>query len=184
MTVNRACLTTLILLIPFLAAGQVYQTESGYAEFTGDTPMFSFEGSSDSLSGSVNVTDSTVQFKLPVKTLDTGNNKRDRDMMRTLEAGKYPEATFEGKITSSFNRDKLDEQEVTVKGTFTIHGVSQSLKILGTMQFEGDQLKITASWEQKLTDYNMEPPSVLFYSMDDQIAVRVEASLYPATTSS
>ncbi len=119
----------LLLLLPCFAAGQTYQTDSGHAEFTGHTPLFSFKGSSDSLSGSVDIADSTVQFTLPVKTLDTGNNKRDRDMMNVLEANKFPNATFEGKITSSFNPDKLSKQEVTVKGTFTIHGVSQSLEI-------------------------------------------------------
>lgn len=176
--------TLLLSVLPLYGNAQTYQTDSGHAEFTGHTPLFSFEGASDNLRGIVNLADSTVNFQLSVKTLDTGNDKRDRDMMNVLETDKYPNATFEGEITSSVNPEKSGEQEVTVKGTFTVHGTSQTLEIPGTMQFEGKKLNVAASWELKLTNYNMEPPRVLFYSMNDQIEIRIEASLEPITTSS
>ncbi len=103
MILKRVCFPVVFLLIPFLVSGQIYQTDSGNAEFTGHTPLFSFEGSTDSLQGTVNVSDSSVEFKLPLKTLDTGDDKRDQDMREKLEVGKYPYATFKGEITSSLN---------------------------------------------------------------------------------
>lgn len=171
--------TLLLSVLPLYGNAQTYQTGSGHAEFTSHTPMFSFEGSSDSLNGTVNLSDSTVNFQLSVKTLDTGNGKRNRDMLKTLEAEKYPFAKFKGKIISSFNPDTSVKQEVKVKGEFTVHGTTQILTIPGTMQFEGNQLTISAKWSQNLTDYNIDPPSILFYSVKDRQNVRVEATLQP-----
>lgn len=177
------CFVVLLLGFSMVVHGQVYQTEEGHAEFTGHTPLFSFQGSSNSLSGGVNLADSTVNFELPMITLDTGNNKRNRDMMKLINVEKYPLVKFEGKIITPFRRDTLVVQKVKIKGTFTVHGVSQILTITGTMHFTGDGLKITAEWSQKLTTYDIDPPNVLFYSMKDEQDIQVKAILQPAEAS-
>jgi polyisoprenoid-binding protein YceI len=177
------CLVVLLLGFSMVTQGQMYQTEEGYAEFIGYTPLFSFKGSSNSLRGSVNLADSTVNFELPIITLDTGNNKRNRDMMKLINVEKYPLAKFEGKIITPFRRDTPVVQEVKIKGIFTVHGVSQVLTIPGTMHFTGNGLEITAEWSQKLTTYDIDPPSVLFYSMKDEQDIQVKAILQPAEAS-
>jgi|AntRauTorckE6833_2_1112554.scaffolds.fasta_scaffold01119_10 polyisoprenoid-binding protein YceI len=167
----------LSLFVSLPATAQIYETQAGQAEFTGSTPLFSFEGTSDSLNGSVNLADSTINFQLPVKSIDTGNGKRNRDMLEVLEAEKYPLATFKGKIISDFNPDTSISQDVTVKGDFAVHGVSRTLEIPGTLQIDKQGLRVEASWSQKLTAYDIKPPSVLFYKMKDEHEVRLNAFL-------
>jgi hypothetical protein len=40
-----------------------------------------------------------------------------------------------------------------------------------------DSLKIRASWPLDITDYQIDPPNVLFYSMKERVEVRIEAVL-------
>jgi polyisoprenoid-binding protein YceI len=167
----------LLFVFPHQGEAQTYQTRNGHAEFTGYTPLFSFDGSSDSLSGSVILSDSAVSFQLPIKSIDTGNNKRNRDMIKTLKAETYQYARFEGKIITPFRSDTSGVQKVKVKGTFKVHGTARELTISGTMQFTENSLNITAEWSQKLTAYDIDPPSVLFYSMKDRQDIRIKAAL-------
>jgi polyisoprenoid-binding protein YceI len=175
--VKKILILICFALSPGLLYAQVYQVQSGHAEFTGYTPLFSFEGSSDSLHGTVNLADSTVSFQLPVKSIDTGNSKRDRDMRRTLESEEYPYISFSGNIIDQKLSETVRTDSATVQGSFAAHGVSRQVTIRGLLKTMRDSLKIRASWPLDITDYQIDPPNVLFYSMKERVEVRIEAVL-------
>ena len=174
---------SVILLASLLSASsalsQAFKTESGTAEFTSSVPLHSFTGTSHHLVGKISLPDSTVDFYLDLNTLDTGNNKRDKDMYETLESEKYPFAEFYGKLVTPFNPDTAAVQKVKVRGTFSIHGASREMVIEGTLQQTGNGLKVTASWTLDLSNYNIKPPGILFYRVDEEVDIAINATLKP-----
>jgi polyisoprenoid-binding protein YceI len=125
------------------------------------------------------VSDSTVDFYLDLGTLDTGNNKRDKDMRETLETGQYPFAEFFGKFVSAFDASSRESQLVTVQGEFKIHDVSKNITMEGILQRTGEGLNVEAEWVLDLTDYDIEPPGILFYRVDEEIEIKINALLKP-----
>lgn len=159
--------------------GQTYMTKSGHAEFDSSVPLHSFTGESDHLVGRINLDDSTVDFYLDVNTLETGISKRDKDMLETLNAEEYPFAEFFGKLQSPFDPSKNGTQEVTVQGEFTVHGNTRDIKINGTIEKTPKGLQVKAAWTLNITDYNIEPPGILFYRVSEEIDIRIDALLKP-----
>lgn len=156
---------------------QIYETESGYAEFKAKAPLNSYTGKSNELEGKINLEQSTVSFQLSVKSIKTGIKKRDRDMYELLEVEQYPLVKFEGKLTSDFNEDSDAKQEMAAIGDFTLHGVTKNIEVEGALQKTSKGLKVEASWPVMITDYNIERPSILFYKVRDKHVLSVEAVL-------
>ena len=175
-------LPVLFLLFAGSAYSQAFRTETGHAEFESSVPLHSFTGTSDHLVGKISLQDSTVDFYLDLTTLDTGNDKRDKDLRETLETDKYPFAEFYGKLTSEFNPDTGTEQKVTVEGEFTIHNVTREVSITGTLQKKQGGMLVKAGWTLNMTDYNIKPPGILFYRVEENIDIQIEALLKPITS--
>lgn len=165
--------------LPVISSAQVYKTEAGHAEFHSEVPLHSFTGTSDHLVGLINLADSTVDFYIDLNTLDTGINKRDADMKETLETEKFPFAEFYGKLVSGFDSTSNASQNVTVQGEFSIHGVTRQVQIEGKLEKTDRGLKVNASWILDIEQYDIEPPGILFYRVEKEQDVEIEALLTP-----
>lgn len=177
MTRRFSLLLLLLSLLPGFLMAQQYKTETGHVEFDSEVPLHSFTGVSDNLVGLIDLGDSTVDFYVDLTTFDTGINKRDKDMRETLETDQYPFAEFFGKLVSDFDIEDNSPQPATVRGDFTIHGVTREVEIDGTLQKASDGLELQASWTINIEDYNIEPPGILFYRVDENQDVEIEATL-------
>ena len=169
----------LLLFLTGLSFAQSFKTEEGKATFYSRVPLHNFEGNSENLVGLINLDEKTVDFYIDLETLDTGNGKRDKDMKLTLETKKYPFAEFFGKLISDFDHESSEVQDVTVAGTFKIHGVEKEIEVDGTLQMKDEGLYVTAGWILSLLDYNIEPPKILFIKVDKDQEIEIEALLKP-----
>ena len=167
----------MMLVLPISVLGQSFMTKSGHAKFNSSVPLHSFSGISDHLVGKITLPDSTIDFYVDVNTLETGINKRDRDMLSTLEAEQFPFAEFYGKLVSDFDPTHHNPQKVVAKGEFTIHGVSKQITVDGTLQKTAEGLKVQASWTINMKDYKIKPPGILFYRVNEQIKISIKALL-------
>ena len=164
----------------FFLNAQVYTTDTGFAKVEGTTSTSSYTGKSRQLHGTINVSDSTVKFYLPLKTLKTGNGMRDRHMRNTLEADKYPKAIFSGRIVNKLPSNG-NSKKVRVKGEFTIHGITRQIVINGKVSRQREQLIVEASFPVKITEYEMERPGFLFMTVNDKHEITVRATLRSKT---
>lgn len=157
----------------------IFYTDSGHAEFTSSVPLHTFTGESDYLTGMIDFEENVVDFYLDLSTLKTGNGRRDRDMYRTLNVEEYPFAEFTGSLESSFDENSTASQEVTVRGEFSVHGVTREKTVEGTLQRRDDGIVLEAEWVHSLSEHEIEPPGILFYRVRDEMDVRIEATLRP-----
>lgn len=163
----------------FVVSGfsQSFYTEAGTAIFYSKVPLHSFSGTSNTLTGLINLADSTVDFYVDLETLDTGNGKRDKDMKLTLDTKNYPYGEFFGKLSSAFDPNNPVDQEVTVEGTFKIHGKEKEVTVMGTLRPDGKTLHLKASWILNLDDYEIVPPKLLFIKVDQAQEIEINAAL-------
>ncbi|MAO64782.1 MAG: hypothetical protein CL666_07255 [Balneola sp.] len=158
---------------------QAFYTETGTAIFHSEVPMHTFSGKSEYLTGKIDLNTKIVDFYLDLTTLETGISKRDRDMRETLETEKFPFAEFYGEMITPFDPDTSVAQEITVQGTFKIHGVEKDTTYTGTLEMQPDGLMLTANWVLRLEDYNIVPPSLLFFKVDQEQKIEIKALLKP-----
>lgn len=185
-TVGLSVLSVLVgLILPVQPAEgqQVFKTESGTVTFTSEVPTHTFSGTSNKVVGRISLADSTVDFYVDIHTLDTGIDRRDRDMLETLHAEENPFAEFFGTFASDVPKTRGVSDSVTVAGTFTVNGVSQDVQIDGVLERTAEGLRVSAEWTIRLEDYNIEPPGILFYRVDQQQDVSLRALLTPVSGS-
>lgn len=163
---------------PVQASAQVFKDKHAHAQVVSQSTLESFTGTSDYLVGEVNLADSTVDFYLDLSTLATGVELRDEHMQEEfLETGKYPFAQFSGKLQTPFDPASTDTQEVRVKGTFKIHGVSRQIEVKGQMARHGRHLFVHAAWQLQLPDYDIQIPRVLFMKVSKTQQLSVTANM-------
>lgn len=163
---------------PAAATAQSWSADDGYVAFVSRAPLLEFKGTSRHLNGRINPDNGEVDFYVDLATLDTGNRRRDRDMRQVyLETEKYPFAEFFGILTSDFDPAVPGEQEVEVQGEFTMREISRPLSLSGTMERTPDGIRVRASWEILLGDYNIDRPRVVFYELSDVQRVSIDVTL-------
>jgi polyisoprenoid-binding protein YceI len=180
----------LVLLLAFALApfttgqAQVYSTDSGYAEFAARAPLNSYTGRSNQLKGTFDLAAGTLEFRLPMQSLDTGNDTRDRHMYDLMQVEDYPYARFEGRfVAADLDLESGTEQQVAVTGEFTLRGTTRTLEITGNLRQSGDQLTVEADWPVLLSDYNIERPTLLLiYTVKDKHELHIEATLAPTAS--
>jgi len=178
--VNLLFILTLCFFVVENSNAQAFASDDGYVEFVSSAPMLEFRGKSNQLAGLVDLEKNLVDFYVDLNTLDTGINLRNNHMRDSyLETDKYPFAEFTGKMVSDYSKLPRDAQEVTVAGTFKIHGVEREMEIEGTLTPDGDGLTLGASWIVKLEDHNIDRPRVVFYELADEQIVNISIKLNP-----
>lgn len=155
----------------------LFYTDSGAASFISSVPLHTFTGHSDHLTGMINLKENVVDFYLDLSTLETGLRRRDRDMRSTLEVEQYPFAEFTGQLQGRFDPNRSESQPVTTVGEFTIHGVTQSVEIQGTLTPTVDGIRLQAEWTLRLEEYKIEPPGLLFYRVQQEQEIEIRATL-------
>jgi len=96
-----------------------------------------------------------------------------------MESGKYPNATFSGKISNikdiNFTRD--GSYTATVDGNLTIHGITKKIVEKGTIEVKGGKIISKAMFNIKPKDYNISIPGAVVAKIAESIQVNVDATL-------
>jgi polyisoprenoid-binding protein YceI len=146
------------------ASGQVSgsvpngRVASGSLSFDGHATAGDFVGSTTTVSGQLTSAPDIARVRgwveAPVKTLKTGNGKRDKDLNKSMESDKYPTLRFDlARITPTAGAG--DSLGVILHGTLTIHGVTRNIDAPGTVQFQGPTARVRTDFPLNLKDYKI-----------------------------
>lgn len=160
------------------AEAQSYMSEEGYVEFVSRAPLSEFKGKSNQLTGLVDLDENLIDFYVDLTTIDTGIEKRNRDMRNSyLDTDQFPFAEFTGSLLTPFDPEKQVKQEVRTEGIFTIHGVEKKMVIEGTLEPRETGVNLEASWSVLLEDHDIDRPGILFYELADEQKVNISIHL-------
>ena len=112
----------------------------------------------------------------PVKSFDSGDSNRDLHMLQVTRGGQFPLITV---------RTRLPE---SAAGSSTIHADLEIQFAGQTVQYkqvifqviaQGKQMQISGTIPATLTDFKIDPPSLLAVAVKNEIPVRVEMTWRP-----
>lgn len=177
--IRHTSILTLVLLLAAFSplCSQTLTVESGLMSFTGSVPLHDFTGESDSLSGQIDLTEQRFRFSLPLESLDTGIDRRDRKMYDILNTDEFPKVVFEGVISEQPDTTFQDSQRVSVEGELSLNGQTKTESMNGIVIRKENGIRIEASFPFDYTKYGIERPGFLFYKVHEEIEVRIQAFL-------
>jgi polyisoprenoid-binding protein YceI len=147
--------------------------------FTGTTQTVQGE-----MTGGASLADVRGWVEAPVSTLVTGNDRRDRDLNKSMASDLYPTMRFDlTGVTPGAERG--DTTEVMLQGRFTIRGVTREADIPATVVREADVIRVHADTPLSLKDYKVEGLSKLMgaLKMYDRILLHIDVTFAPTDRS-
>jgi polyisoprenoid-binding protein YceI len=130
---------------------------SGTLSFDAHATAGNFTGTTTTVTGEVKggeLTRVRGWVEAPVRTLTTGNQRRDRDLNKSMESEKYPVIRFElTGVTAPASAG--DSVSVVLHGRFIIHGVTREATIPATVAFHPADLRLRGTTPLNLKDYKI-----------------------------
>jgi polyisoprenoid-binding protein YceI len=137
-----------------IPAGKVTE---GTLSFDGRANVGDFTGTTTTLSGEMtggpDMSAVRGWVEAPVATLKTGKDRRDRDLLKSMEADKYPTMRFDlDNVAAGAAADSLP---ATLKGRLTIHGVERTVELPASVVLGADRARVRADFPLNLKDYKI-----------------------------
>lgn len=154
---------------------------SGRLAFDGKATLGDFTGTTSSVTGALTGAASLEGVRgwveAPARTLVTGNGRRDRDMYASLEVVRYPALRFDlddlavGPIEG-------DSMPVTLRGRFTLHGVTRPHAVPGWIWRTERGARFTGRLPLNLRDYLIGGLSKMLgvLKMNEEIVVKIDVT--------
>jgi hypothetical protein len=104
---------------------------------------------------------SYINFTVPAESLKSDHKGMDKNTYKALNTEKYSNISF---TASSVNIKPVGATGylLTAKGRLTISGVTKEVVIAATGTMNPDKsISYTGAYKLKMTDYNVEPPSLM-----------------------
>lgn len=113
---------------------------------------------------------------VPVKSFDSGDSNRDLHMLQVTRGAEFPIVTVRTRLPESVSGS------ATIKADLEIQFAGQTAKykqIPFEVVTQGEEKKITGTVPTTLTDFKIDPPSLLTLPVKNDIPVRVEMTWSP-----
>jgi len=130
----------------------------GSLSFEGRATVGDFTGTTRAVRGEMTAGNDLAEVRgwveAPVTTLATGNEKRDKDLNKSMESGRYPTIRFElsGVAPKSQQGDTV---LVDLQGRFRIHGVQREVTIPAIVVVEAGAIRVFGTTPMNLKDYGI-----------------------------
>ncbi len=120
--------------------------------------------------GRIDVTrEPRIQIELPVEKLRSGKKLEDSEMLRRIDARRYP------RITGETTELKENNGRYHIRGDLTFHGVTRQVEGEVTISAP-DERSLIIEGEQifDIRDFGVEPPKILMFKVHPDVRVRVQ----------
>lgn len=175
---------TLILAIFFtvssLANAQKYMTKGGTIKFYSDTPVEKIEASNRQVNSALDFSTGNFVFKVLIRGFEFEKALMQEHFNENyMESEKYPNSTFNGKILNikDVNTAKDGVYKVVAEGDLSMHGVTNKIKVNGTLEIQGGKILGKATFNVAPADYNITIPKAVIKNISESIQVDVIISL-------
>jgi len=123
--------------------------------------------------GDIQASVTMLYFKFPKPLMEEHFNEN------YVESEKYPTCTFKGKINEKVDLTKDGENKVTVTGILTLHGVSKTVTLEGTLVKKGNEIVLNSKFKIRIADYNIKVPSLYVQNIAEVVDVTVNSVMEP-----
>lgn len=114
----------------------------------------------------------SVVFTLEKNTLEADQSRLQRMAHEELDVQNHPQITFRSD-RGNVERNG-DEYRVTATGDLTISGVTRQVSVQATCINTGDEMVCTGTRDLKMTDYDVDPPTLMLGTIRTHDDITVE----------
>jgi hypothetical protein len=121
-----------------------------------------------------------LALTVPLKTMRSGKEALDKNMLKALRATEHPEIRFE-MSESRFGTARGDTLPVTADGTLTVAGQSRKVSVAGHLVPSEQGTWLEGSHPMKMSEFGIKPPTMMLGTLKvrDPIVVRFKLLLVP-----
>jgi len=173
-------LLAIILLTSSLANAQKFITKGGTIRFFSDTPMEKIEGINRQASSALDFATGNFVFKVLIRGFEFEKALMQEHFNENyMESEKFPNSTFTGKINNikDVNLAKDGVYKVVVEGDLMMHGVTNKVKVNGTLEVKSGKVNGKSTFNISPKDYNITIPKAVIKNIAEAIQVDVNVSL-------
>jgi len=176
----------LLTLIPPLYAQQVSQSVTIHLDPSQTEIHWILNGNMHTVHGTFKLKGGLITFNpatgaaqgeiaVDLPTGESGNHSRDSRMQKEiLESDKYPQAIFHPlKVTGTVVPGS--GQNVTIDGTFTIHGKDHPLRMEAKVDVNGHDAAATTHFSIPYVDWGIKDPSNFIFRVDKTVDLDIIA---------
>lgn len=115
----------------------------------------------------------SIKGKIYFETLTLISDKKGRDehMYQLLKVEQYKTISFDIKSITK------NENDYEIKGALTLNGVTKNIKAKIAINQQNNQVSLTGGFSFNLTDFNLEPPTMMFLTVRNQIDISYNIAL-------
>lgn len=181
--------TTLIILafttISLQAQSTYVLADSSTMSITGTSTLHDWESQVAEFSANIKATldsgePSFQEFSLtvPVESIKSEKSKMEKKTYEALKEKDHPNITFDLLSITS-----VDQDSVTAAGNLTIAGTTNPITIKAAYDEISQQtMQLKGAYSLKMTEYDVEPPSVMFGTIKSGDEVTIHYNFYLAST--
>jgi polyisoprenoid-binding protein YceI len=159
---------------------QKYLTKNGKISFYSETTMEKIAAVNTTVNAALDVATTDMVFKVLIKSFEFEKALMQEHFNENyMESDKFPTASYKGKITniSEINFAKTGTYKANTEGEITIHGVTKTIKEVGTISINGTKVTINAKFNLLLKDFGIKIPNTVVNNISESIQITVESVL-------
>jgi len=138
-------------------------------------PLHQFDGVSHAAKGKGICRDGECNFLIavPVKSFDSGDSNRDLHMLQVTRGAEFPWVTVRARLPES----AVESATINLDLEIQLAGQTFEYRHVPFQQVvQGSETRITGTIPLKLSDFKIDPPSLLTISIKNDVPVRVDLS--------
>ncbi len=155
---------------------QLYFTKNGKISFFSSALLEDIKADNNQVISIINTSTGELQFSLLNNAFHFKKALMEEHFNADyMESVKYPKSGFKGAIVniSSFNLNSDGIYKVTVSGSLTIHGVTKTVSVPGTITVKSGILSTASTFKVNVKEYNINIPG----SSKNNIAETIELNV-------
>jgi hypothetical protein len=169
-----------VLLLPHLvlAADSQWILQQGTLTYHVSHPLHQSEGVSHEVRGKGICQAGQCDFLIavPVKSFDSGDSNRDLHMIQVTRGAQFPMVTVRTRLPESAATSATLQADLEIQFAGQ---TAQFKRVPFELTTQGNQIRITGTIPATLTDFKIDPPSLLTLPVKNEIPVRVDLTWKP-----
>src|SRR6516162_11183481 len=170
---KKTLLAAIVLPAALVAADTQWILEQSTLSYHVSHPLHETNGVSKSARGKGVCHEGQCDFlvAVPVKSFDSGDSNRDLHMLQVTRGAQFPMVTVRTRLPDA------DSTSATIRGDLEIQFAGQTAqykRVPFQLVTQGNETRISGTIPATLSDFKIDPPTLLTLPVKNEIPVRVE----------
>lgn len=158
---------------------QKYVSTGGVITFYSEATLEDIKADNARVTSIFNADNGEVAFSVPINQFQF-----DKKLMQEhfndkyMESDKYPTSTFSGRL-ENYDGSVGGTQQVRAVGKLTIHGVTKTVDIPGSVETKPDGLVMKSKFRVRLEEYKVKIPKILWQNIAEEVEVTIDLQYKP-----